>query len=106
MLNKRVSKKYKSGDSVILLTGSKEYRAKTFTIAKIDGEYVFLNGYKTRNRAQKITEKNTENYKPVNIPIHISNIVAATPEGKPSKVGFKIEDEKKVRILKKTQTQY
>ena len=98
----RVSKKYKSGDSVILITGSKEYRGKTFVIAKIDGDSVFLNGYKTRNRAQKITDKNTENYKSVNIPVHVSNIMAVTADGKPSRVGFEVKDGKKTKVLKKT----
>ena len=106
MLNGRVSKKYKSGDSVILLTGSKEYRGKIFTIAKIKDEHLFLNGYKTTNRAQKITDKNTENYKVVNVPVHISNVIAATADGKHSRVGFQIVEGKKLRILKKTKTAY
>ena len=97
----RVSKKYKCGDSVVLITGAKEYRGKTFTIEKIEGDNVFLNGYKTRNRAQKITDKNTENYKPVSIPVHISNIMASV-DGKPSRVGFEVKDGKKTKILKKT----
>lgn len=106
MLKGRISKKYKVGDSVILLTGSKEYRGKSYTIATIDGDSVTLNGYKTRNRAQKITDKNTENYKPVNIAIHVSNITGKTKDGKPSKIGFKIDGEKKARILKKDKTEY
>lgn len=106
MLKGRISKKYKVGDSVVLLTGNKEYRGKSYTIAKIEGETVTLNNYKTRNRAQKITDKNTENYKPVNAPVHISNIVAATKDGKPSRIGFKVNDNKKVRILKKDKTEY
>jgi|688.fasta_scaffold2253049_1 large subunit ribosomal protein L24 len=106
MLKDRISKKYKVGDSVTLITGSKEYRGKVFVISKVSGDSVYLTGYKTRQRAQKITDKNTDNYKAVDIPVHLSNIVGATPDGKPSKIGFQIKDDKKVRILKKTKTAY
>ncbi len=102
MLHNRVSKKFKVGDQVVLLTGSKSYKGKTYTIKTIDVEKVTLDGYQTRKRAIKVTQENTENYKTVDVPVHISNISLATPEGKPSKVGFKIVENKKVRILKKT----
>lgn len=102
MLNKRVSKKYKCGDKVFLLVGSKEYKSKVYTIKKIDEDRVYLDGYKTANRAQKLSQDNQENYKVVDISVHISNIVGATSDGKPSRVGFKKSDAKKERVLKKS----
>lgn len=104
MLNKRISKKYKQGDKVFLLVGSKEYKGKVYSIKQINGDKVFLDGYKTAKRSQKLSQDNQENYKTVDIPVHISNIVGATAENKPSKIGFKVESEKKVRFLKKTNT--
>ena len=102
MLHNRISKKYKVGDKVILLTGSKLYKGKTYTIKTIDNDRVTLDGYQTRKRAKKITQENSENYSIVDLPIHISNVSLATEEGEPSRVGFKVNEGKKVRVLKKT----
>lgn len=102
MLNRRISKKYKCGDKVFLLVGAKQYKGKVYTIKKIDEDKVFLDGYKTVNRSQKLSQENQENYKIVDIPVHISNIVGATSNAKPSRLGFKEIDGKKERILKKT----
>lgn len=101
-MSARISKKYKKDDKVILLVGSKEYKGKSFVIKKIDGESVYLDGYKTVKRAQKLSQDNQENYKTVDIPVHISNIIGVTADGKASRIGFKKTDEKKERILKKT----
>lgn len=102
MLNNRISKKFKVGDKVILLVGSKQYKGKTYTIKTIDSDHVTLDGYKTVKRAQKISQDNSENYKTVDVPVHISNIACVTQDGKPSRVSFKADGEKKVRVLKKT----
>jgi large subunit ribosomal protein L24 len=102
MLHKRISKKFKTGDKVTLLVGAKQYKGKEYTIKSIVEDRVILDGYKTVKRTQKLSQENSENYKTVDIPVHISNIACITTEGKPSKVGFKIDGEKKVRLLKKT----
>ena len=102
MLHKRISKKFKSGDKVTLLVGQKQYKGREYTIKSIVEDRVVLDGYKTVKRAQKLSQENTENYKTVDIPVHISNIACVTPDGKPSRVSFKIDGEKKVRVLKKT----
>lgn len=102
MLHKRISKKFKVGDKVILLVGQKQYKGKEYTIKSIAEDHVTLDGYKTVKRAQKLSQENTDNYKTVDVPVHISNIACITSDGKPSRVSFKIDDEKKVRVLKKT----
>ncbi len=102
MLHNRISKKYKVGDKVILLVGNKLYKGKSYTIKTIDNARVTLDGYQTRKRAKKITQENSENYSIVDVPVHISNLLLSTEEGKPSRVGFKIAEGKKVRVLKKT----
>lgn len=106
MLNKRISKKYKTGDSVYLLVGNKNYKGKVYTIKSIDCDRVILDGYQTRKKAKKITQENTENYSIVDIPVHISNIVGATPENKPSRIGFSLDGNNKTRILRKTNSKY
>ncbi|MFT4967313.1 MAG: large subunit ribosomal protein L24 [Candidatus Deianiraeaceae bacterium] len=102
MLNKRISKKYKVGDKVILLVGGKDFKRKSYTIKSIKADKVILDGYKTMKRTQKITQENTENFKTVEIPVHISNIVGATEDSKPSRIAFKLDGENKIRVLKKT----
>jgi large subunit ribosomal protein L24 len=100
----RVSKKYRVGDVIFLTNGLTDFRGKTFSIKKIEGEILYLDGYKTVKRAMKITQNNTENYKIVDVPVHISNISGYDPIARvPSKIGFRIlEDGSKERFYKKT----
>ena len=64
----------KAGVQVKLLVGSKESRGKIFTVKKIDGEKVYLDGYKLNKRTVKISQESQNNYKTVHHSIHISNV--------------------------------
>ena len=71
-------KKIKSGDTVVLLVGSKQYRGKSYKIAKINGDYAQLEGYKTAKRTKKITQDNTENFVYLPVAVHLSNLAISS----------------------------
>ena len=64
----------KVGAQVKLLVGSKEHRGSIFTVKKINGDKVYLDGYRLKQRTTKITQENSSNYKTVHHPVHISNV--------------------------------
>lgn len=98
-MKKRVSKKYKVGEFVYVTNGPSDYKNKQYKIKEIDGEILYLDGYKTAKRAIKITQENTDNYKIVDLPVHISNVIGYDPStNTPSRIGFKDG----ARIYKKT----
>ena len=96
--------KIKKGDNVILLAGKDKGKTgkvlKTFPVDEkviIDG----LNMVKKHQRARKQGEKGQI----ISIPslIHVSNVSIIDPKTKkPARIGYKIEDDKKIRISKKT----
>ena len=95
--------KYKVGDSVKIITG--DQKGSSGKIIKI---------YRSKNKAlveginmvKKHNKPNANNPKGGIIekesPIHISNISFVTKEGDATRIGYKIEDDKKVRISTKT----
>jgi len=67
----------KKGASVKLLVGKKGDRGRIFTVTKVDGDRVFLEGYKVLARARRINAQNTQNYANAHQSIHISNVSIA-----------------------------
>jgi large subunit ribosomal protein L24 len=96
-------KKYKKGDEVIVKTGKD--KGKIGKISKVinDIDKVVITGINVSKKHQKPTQESKGGIVNKEMPIHISNILAYDAKyKKSSKVGFKIEDGKKIRILKTT----
>ncbi len=96
-------KKYKKGDEVIVKTGKD--KGKIGKISKVinDIDKVVITGINVSKKHQKPTQESKGGIVNKEMPIHISNILAYDAKSKiSSKVGFKIEDGKKIRILKTT----
>ena len=95
--------KLKQGDNVKVIAG--DQKGSTGKIIKI---------YKIKNTAlvsgvntvKKHTKPNNNNPKggifEKELPIHVSNLSLLTKDGKQTRIGYKIEDGKKVRISSKT----
>jgi ribosomal protein L24 len=64
----------KAGVQVKLLVGSKEKRGSLFTVKKVEGDKVYLDGYRLFNRTVKLSQENSNNYTTVHHPVHISNV--------------------------------
>ena len=100
-------KKYKKGDEVIVKV-SKD-KGKIGKISKVitSNEKVVITGVNISKKHQKPSQDSKGGIVDKEMPIHISNILAYDAKSKKSsKVGFKIEEGKKIRILKSTGDKY
>jgi len=91
----------KKGDTVIVLTGKD--KGKTGEVLQVipKDEKVVVAGINMAKKHKKPTMNTPGQIISVEQPIHVSN-VSLMEDGKPAKVGFKVEDGKKVRIFKKS----
>ncbi|MCS6933720.1 MAG: 50S ribosomal protein L24 [Chitinophagales bacterium] len=93
----------KKNDTVYILTG--EFKGKTGRVIDIDRKNmrVYVEGINLKTKHTKPSPKNPQGGI-IKVPggIHISN-VALMSDGKPTRVGRRIENGKRVRYSKKTQ---
>lgn len=98
--------KLRKGDEVIVLAGRS--RGEVAKIESIDkkNSRVYLEGKHLGKRHQKPDLNNTEGgILDVPMPLHISNVALVDPKTKkPTRVGYKVEDGKKLRVAKKSAT--
>ena len=100
-------KKYKKGDEVIIKVGKD--KGKVGKISKVinSTDKVVISGVNISKKHQKPSQDSKGGIIDKEMPVHISNILAYDAKNKKSsKVGFKIEDGKKVRILKSSGEKY
>ena len=96
--------KIKKGDSIVVLTGKDKGRKGTVTKVMPEDNRVLVQGINMVQRHTRPSQANP-NGGIVNkeASLHISNVAIADPSsGKPTRVGFKIEGDKKVRVAKKS----
>lgn len=95
--------KLKKGDKVIVLTGrDKGMEGEIETVMPKDGRAV-VSGVNTRVRHTKQSQSSQGGRVAVAAPIQLSNLALVDPkDGGPTRVGFKMEDGKKVRFAKKS----
>ena len=94
--------KLKTGDKVIVLAGKD--KGKEGTIASVDpkaGKAV-VDGINIAIRHQRQTQTAQGGRLPKAMPIDLSNLAIVDANGKPTRVGFREEDGKKVRFAKTT----
>ncbi|MEM1020522.1 MAG: 50S ribosomal protein L24 [Pseudomonadota bacterium] len=93
--------KIKTGDTVVVLAGKD--KGKTGEIKKMlmqDGKAI-VGGINMVQRHRKPSMQQAGGIDNKEAPVHISNLALADPKtGKPTKVGYRIEDGKKVRFAK------
>jgi large subunit ribosomal protein L24 len=94
--------KLKKGDKVVVLTGKD--KGKQGEIASVDpkaGKAV-VEGINIAIRHQRQTQSAQGGRQPKAMPIDLSNLAFVDSNGKASRVGFRVEDGKKVRFAKTT----
>ena len=94
--------KIRKGDEVIVTTGKD--KGKRGVVLAVGEERVTVEGI---NIAKKHVKPNpmkgtTGGVEAKVMPLHISNVALVDANGKPSRVGIKVEGDKKVRFLKTT----
>jgi large subunit ribosomal protein L24 len=95
--------KIKKGDRVILLTGKDKGRTGNVTKVMPKEGRVLVSGVNVVMRHTKPTQSDPQGgIKRKEASIHVSNVAIVDANGNPSRVGFKIEDGKKVRVAKTT----
>ena len=96
--------KIKKGDSVIVLTGKDKGRKGTVTKVMPTEDRVLVQGVNMVQRHTRPSQSNPNGgIVRKEASLHISNVAIADPSsGKPTRVGFKIEGDKKVRVAKKS----
>ena len=92
----------KKGDKVIGLVGKD--KGKTGTISSVNpkaGKAV-VDGVNIAIRATRQSQESQGGRIPKAMPIDLSNLAIVDANGKPTRVGFKMEGDKKVRFAKTT----
>ena len=95
--------KIKKGDQVIVITGRDKGKTGEVTKAMPKESKVLVSGINLVKRHTKPTQENAGGIISKEAPIHVSNVALIDPkDGKATRVGFKVEDGKKVRVAKAT----
>ncbi len=95
--------KIKKGDKVEVISGSNKGKSGIVTQIVTDKSRAVIEGVNIVKRHMKPTNNNPGGIVEMSAPIHISNLSLLDPKsGKPTRVGYKIEKGKKVRVSKKS----
>ena len=95
--------KIKKGDRVVLLTGKDKGRTGNVTRVMPKDSRVVISGLNMVQRHTRPSQGDPQGgIKHKEASVHVSNVAIVDANGKPTRVGFKVEDGKKVRVAKTT----
>lgn len=95
--------KIRKGDSVVVLAGKDKGRTGEVIKVMPKDDQAVVRGINLVKRHQRQTQTQESGIISKEAPIHLSNLAIADPkDGKPTRVGFRIEDGKKVRVAKRS----
>ncbi|CAL76879.1 50S ribosomal subunit protein L24 [Bradyrhizobium sp. ORS 285] len=93
--------KIRKGDKVIVLTGRDKGRTGEVFEVRPDAGTALVRGINLVKRHQKQTQNQEGGIITKEAPINLSNVAYVGKDGKPTRIGFKIQaDGKKVRVAK------
>ena len=94
--------KLKTGDKVVVLAGKD--KGKEGTISSVDpkANKAVVDGINIAIRATRQSQTSQGGRIPKAMPIDLSNLALLDANGKPTRVGFKMDGDKKVRFAKTT----
>ena len=93
----------KKDDTVIVLTGKDKGKTGKVLKAMPKKGRVIVEGVNVQTKHQKQTQKEAAEIKHQEGPIDVSNVMYYDTKAKaPTRIGYKVEDGKKVRVAKKT----
>ena len=94
--------KLKKGDKVVVLAGKDKGKKGEITqVLPQDGKAI-VEGVNVAIRHTKQSQSNQGGRQPKAMPVDLSNLALMDKNGKATRVGFKVEDGKKVRVAKTT----
>jgi large subunit ribosomal protein L24 len=95
--------KIRKGDKVVVLTGKDKGRTGEVVQVMPKEDRAVVKGINLVKRHQRQTQAQEAGIITKEASIHLSNIAIADPkDGKPTRVGFKIDGDKKVRVAKRS----
>ncbi|MBV8684511.1 MAG: 50S ribosomal protein L24 [Caulobacteraceae bacterium] len=95
--------KIKKGDRVILIAGKDKGRTGVVEQVMPKEDRVIVGGLNLVQRHTRPTQGDPQGgIKTKAASIHVSNVALVDSNGKPTRVGFRVEGEKKVRVAKST----
>ncbi|MBB1247868.1 MULTISPECIES: 50S ribosomal protein L24 [unclassified Rhizobium] len=95
--------KIRKGDKVVILTGKDKGRSGEVLQVIPKEDRAIVRGINVVKRHQRQSASQEAGIITKEAPIHLSNIAIADPkDGKPTRVGFKVEGDKKVRVAKRS----
>ena len=95
--------KIKKGDRVVLLTGKDKGRQGTVLKELPKDERVVVQGLNLVKRHTRPSQTDPNGgIKNKEASVHVSNVAVVDSKGQPTRVGFRIDGDKKVRIAKTT----
>ena len=94
--------KLKKGDKVVVLAGKDKGKEGEITAVMPKDNKAVVDGLNISIRHTRQSQNSQGGRVPTAMPIDLSNLALLDANGKPTRVGFKIEDGKKVRVAKTT----
>jgi large subunit ribosomal protein L24 len=95
--------KIKKGDKVVLLTGKDKGRIGPVLQVFPKDSRVLVEGLNIAQRHTKASQADPQGgIKNKEAPVHVSNVAIVDSNGKPTRVGFRMDGDKKVRFAKTT----
>jgi large subunit ribosomal protein L24 len=95
--------KIKKGDRVVVLAGKDKGKQGAVSEVRPKENRVVVEGVNLVQRHTKATQADPQGgIKSKEAALHVSNVAIVDSNGKPTRVGFKIEGDKKVRVAKTT----
>jgi large subunit ribosomal protein L24 len=95
--------KIKKGDQVVVLTGKDKGRSGSVLKVLPKEQRVVVQGLNMVQRHTRPTQTDPQGgIKHKEASLHLSNVAIADSQGKPTRVGFRVDGDKKVRFAKTT----
>jgi len=96
--------KIKKGDNVIVLAGKDKGKTAKVLVALPKENKVIVEGVHVVKKHQKATQRGKKGETiEKTLPIHVSNVAVIDPKDKKAtRIGYKVEGDKKVRVAKRS----
>jgi large subunit ribosomal protein L24 len=94
--------KLRKGDKVIVMTGKDKGKTGEITTVDPKAGKAIVDGLNIAIRHMKQSQSNQGGRQPKAMPIDLSNLAIVDANGKPTRVGFRVDGDKKVRFAKTT----
>ncbi len=94
--------KLKKGDKVVMLAGKDKGREGTISSIDPRANKAVVDGLNIAIRATRQSQTTQGGRIPKAMPVDLSNVALLDANGKPTRVGFKMDGDKKVRFAKTT----